>query len=44
MLEVFRRVGRPIGKNDYGYLSTDLLDKSKWFTLNNYPEVEPYLE
>ena len=40
-LEVFRPVGRPIRKNDYKYLSIDLLDKAKWFVLNNCPEVEP---
>ena len=28
-LEVFCPVGRPIGKIDYNYLSTDLLDKAK---------------
>ena len=43
-LEVFRPVGCPIRKNDYNYLSTDLLDKAKWFVFNNYPDVEPYLE
>ena len=40
-LEVFRLVGRPIGKNDYNYLSTNLLDKAKWFVLDNCPEVKP---
>ena len=34
--EVFRLVGHLIGKNDYNYLSTNLLDKAKWFVLNNY--------
>ena len=43
-LEVFRPVGHLIGKTDYNYLSIDLLDKAKWFILNNCPEVEPYSE
>ena len=42
--EVFRLVGHLIGKNNYNYLSTDLLNKAKWFVLNNCPEVEPHLE
>ena len=43
-LEVFRPVGHPVGKNEYHYLSRHLLDKAKWFVLNNYPDVESYLE
>ena len=43
-LEVFRTFGGPIGKTDYNNLLIDLLDKTKWFVLNNCPKVEPYLE
>ena len=44
VLEVFCSVSRPIRKNDYIYLSTDLLSKAKWFVLENFLEVQLYLE
>ena len=37
-------VGRLVGKNEYHYLSRHLLDKAKWFVLNNCPDVESYIE
>ena len=43
-LEVFRPVGHPVGKNEYHYLSRHLLDKAKWFVLNNCPDGESYIE
>ena len=43
-LKVFRSIGCPIGKNDYNYLTIDLLEKAKWLVLNNFSEVELYLE
>ena len=44
LLEVFRPVDCPIWKNEYHYLPRHLLDKAKWFVLNNCPDIESYLE
>ena len=43
-LEVFRLVGYLLGNNEYHYLSRHLLDKAKWFVLNNCPDGESYIE
>ena len=43
-IDVFRPVGKGIGKKTVYHLDCRLLDMATWFVLNNYPAVQPYLE
>lgn len=43
-LEMFEPVGRGLGKKNYMSLSPTLHMKAWLFSLNNFPEVQPYKE